>query len=243
MAGFRERVKAMMLSYPSIFPTKYHAVAHLFTCSASYGDSWDENGGLKDDGSPYYKTMRYDDVKERIAQHKADHKKYGSELQRPLTKMFILEEEAELERRRWTAKHIDTILDNGCGRAPFFRNLETSFPSCYMHRHHYMSDKSGVYNWPQHIAKDWAQGLVDFIGCWLTALHNEYGVGNDRDMDKAVSHWPADMLDVRKRLIASKEGLLTVITGKSPEVRAAEHREMMDRIMSEIRAEEAAKKD
>lgn len=237
-----DTVRQGMFNYPSIYPTKFDALEHMFAVNGN-GYDWNSKGQLVcpryRGQAPLKKEMDYSDLDERKTRYETqlaeNAKLYPESADTDITHLFLAEIEAERMQRDFTVKYIDLILQHTCSRRPFGRGsprLKT-----YMTIKHVCYTYANIFNYPENITKDWAKAMEDFIGCWLVALNNEYGIGGEwnekYDSEKAMGHWPDEAKTLYKRLQVIREDLLNKITGTTPEQRKAR----IDKII------EALKKD
>lgn len=226
MASFRDTIERGIVFHPTLFQEKWQVCSQLF---ATIGNDfeWYENGELildyeEDKGDPW----RMKELQEDIEGYKIQAKEYSS----PVYAACAARGEFEKIRREFAKNNLDLILDNSCACY--------MFSDCNYRMNTYMKPKyfsfkyAKGFNFPDNIAKDWALGLKDFIDYWLIGLNIEYGVSADKDMEKAVAHWPDDAKELRNKLKESTQRLSKIL-GIDQDALDALAKKLIDDIIAE----------
>lgn len=210
MATVRETMRHCLLTYPGIFTSPFQVVCHWFTTIGN-GYDWDSAGELvSHDYSNTPVTMYYSDLIENTA----DAKKYD-DIAAPenvfgeLRDNQLLEIEAEWMQRKFIEDNIERVL-NGRIITNYFgsntkggRGVNSNISTTY----------AKAFNFPDHITKDWALALSQFIDHWFYILNLEYGV-SQKDLENR-SFWTENARDARLQLIAARDRLYPVLYGKT----------------------------
>jgi hypothetical protein len=225
----RQIVHAGLFLYPSLYRDPLDVLDHVFAVNGN-GYEW-ENGELTPWEAVDFDnlTMDYDDL-DSTKGWKADFiRDYGNE------DRFALEDGAQRVIREWVEKNIDRIL-----AAPLVKSY---FGSDYRDRSYVTKHISTTYacglNFPDDITKEWGDVLYAYLENWLVRLNYAYGVS--RRQEDAIKHWPKEVQDARRVILAARERLYPLINnGKSYAEHVAECNALSKKLMEGLAKDDEA---
>lgn len=195
MFTVRESLKHALFNYPCIMPSPFAVARHWF-CSAGNGMEWNEQGQLVDwSRKKTSEVMLYDDLDERV--EKLD--QYSC-----IKERLDLRIEAERLQRQFVEKNIDLILEEPITEVHFGRE-------CYAGSGFTKGvsiEYSRAFTFPDNIAKDWGDALMQLFNHWLYCLNVEFGPGKTGD---ETPWWPEEIKTLRTEILKQRSRLFPLI--------------------------------
>lgn len=213
MDKLSERVKDLMFSYPTLYPTRFQALVALFSGAGGY--KWDRDGTIVPDcrdGGHGQTEMRYDDLDEREVKLAEDRKRFGDiDSMTELNDRFEREIKLERLQRQFIEANIELVATTTL-RNP----VATNWVSIIDDFAPEFTEFKPIYHVPENAEESFKQGAWELIDELSPGLYGK----DDRG--------------TREALLAQKKKIL----GITPEMEA-EQVALAKQIMDEILAEEA----
>jgi hypothetical protein len=94
------------------------------------------------------------------------------------------------------------------------------------------------FNYPDNIAKDWAEGMANFGSHWLVSLNYKYGASSpDKDFRK---NWPENARTLAVRIKAVRDDLwfkASGLTREAYDAQLAERDAFIEKMIADIKKE------
>lgn len=221
--NYKDTIKQMMFNYPSIFPNPLKAAIQLFF-TVGNGYFWNKNGqlvsGYSNKMSP---VMLYDDLDERLTWGRTD-----IDIDRI---QYNLEIELARTKRKFIEDNIDGLLSGNHYMTDFEDNY-LYYNNCVTHIGQYHK----LIDFPDNIAKDWGNGILEAMEWALYNLNKIYGVSYKCTGDVG-EWWPEHARQSYYIILEVRERLRKILGQPSKE----EREEFSSRMINEILSEENKK--
>lgn len=233
MASFKDTLIDSILSYPTLYSEKWEVCKQFFAVIGN-GMEWDENGELVDTFEEKVRTkedgMDFSSYDKRVDDILKLMKEYSFNDQHMQMQLSLNELEKQSAKHR--ERFIDLMIDKPCSMSimEIGKKHNVSLDSYMGYHACYPKENNDSYEvlaqafcYPENITKDWAEGLLDFVGFWIDSV------------EKQPEHY-SDLID---QLLKVRDDLNLKVYGKTTEILQKEAKELSDRLLKEILAKES----